>query len=99
VTNSPLLQLGVAGEAPLGLSSIEQVKEPTASVNPLNQALSKLGFIPSQRGPLVDISCLYNLLYANNHNLNCSFLLSRQRLPLSIEIIFNSPSLLLTLKQ
>src|SRR6266700_1982477 len=74
----------------------EQVKQPSASVNPHSQASFKVGLdLKSKYG----IFSLYFKLKASNHNLNCFFLLFKKIFPLNIQIIFNKLFLFLILKQ
>src|SRR6266704_6471273 len=74
----------------------EQVKQPSASVNPHSQASFKVGLdLKSKYG----IFSLYFKLKASNHNLNCFFLLFKKIFPLNIQIIFNKLFFSLILNQ
>lgn len=76
------------------LSYTGQVKHPSAWVKPPSQASSKLGLNSLSK---YNIFSLYFKLKALNHNLNCSFLVSRKIFPFNIEISFNIFFLSLTL--
>ena len=74
----------------------EQVKHPSASVNPDSQALSKLTLLMLY---IYSILVLYSSLKACKNNLNCNILALLLKLPLNILIILIKLSLSLTLNR